>query len=373
MIDIENAGKVTVIVPLYKSEDFVRKCVDSILDQTYHDIELILVDDGSPDNSGSIADEYSRKDDRVVVIHEENGGTCAARNAGLGRASGKYLMFADGDDWLAPDCIEYLLKLLKETKSEMSMTDCVFTTRNMQQDKDDWIKKLSPEEVTCEILYVKTPVGPWNKLYTTEVIKKNNLTFSVPWFGEGLWFSAMAAQLSNSVGYGHKKVYIYRKNNPNSGTTVRNVQHGLNSLRNIEYIKKQLIVRTPATENAANWHIWKNNFNLLVFIIGAHAEREYSEEYHRALHNVKTMMPYVLKHSDVSAEKRIEIIGLSAMPRTAARCAISLKKIMFKKDIKREMQVNCEKVGGDSAKVIFTASVLIFTSKPPIVTWRLVA
>ena len=75
----------------------------------------------------------------------------------------------------------------------------------------------------------------------------------------------------------------------------------------------------------------------------------------------------------MSAEKRIEIIGLSAMPRTAARCAISLKKIMFKKDIKREMQVNCEKVGGDSAKVIFTASVLIFTSKSPIVTWRLAA
>lgn len=338
--------KVSIIVPLYKSEQFMRKCVDSILSQTYSNIELILVDDGSPDNSGSIADEYSKKDGRVVVIHQPNGGTCAARNAGLEKVSGKYLMFADGDDWLALDCVKYLLDIMKKTGSDMAMTDCVFTTRNMQQNKEDWIKKLTPEEATCEILYVKTPVGPWNKLYTTEIIRKNNLTFSVPWFGEGLYFSAMAAQLSNSIGYGHKKVYIYRKNNPNSGTTVRNVQYGLNSLRNIEYIKKQLIVRTPATENAANWHIWKNNFNLLVFIIGAHAERKYSEEYHRALHNVKTMMPYVLKHSDMSAKKRIEIIGLSAMPRTAARCAISLKKIMFKKDIKREMQVNCEKVGG---------------------------
>lgn len=346
MIDVENSGKVTVIVPLYKSEEFMHKCVDSILNQTYHDIELILVDDGSPDNSGVIADEYSRKDDRVIVIHEENGGTCAARNAGLAKASGKYLMFADGDDWLAPDCIEYLVRLLIETDSEMSMTDCVFTTRNMQQNKDDWVKKMTPGEATCEILYVKTPVGPWNKLYTTEVIKRSNLTFSVPWFGEGLWFSAMAAQLSNSVGYGHRKVYIYRKNNPNSGTTVRNVQHGLNSLRNIEYIKEKLIVRTSSTENAANWHIWKNNFNLLVFIIGAHAEKEYSEQYHKALHNVKAMMPYVLKHSDVSAKKKLEIIGLSTMPRTAARCAITLKKIMFKKDVQKEMQLNAKKVGG---------------------------
>ena len=337
MIDVKNSGKVTIIVPLYKSEEFMRKCVDSILNQTYQNIELILVDDGSPDNSGAIADEYSREDDRVVVIHEENGGTCAARNAGLAKATGKYLMFADGDDWLAPDCIEYLLRLLNETNSEMSMTDCVFTTRNIHQNKDDWVKKLTPEEATCEILYIKTPVGPWNKLYTTEVLKKNNLTFSVPWFGEGLWFSAMAAQLSNSVGYGHRKVYIYRKNNPNSGTTVRNVQHGLNSLRNIEYIKKKLIVRTPATEDAANWHIWKNNFNLLVFIIGAHAEKQYKKEYRQALYNVKVMMPSVLKNSDISAKKKIEIIGLSTFPRTAARCAISLKRYLFKKDVKHQL------------------------------------
>lgn len=164
-----SADKISIIVPLYKSEDFMKKCLDSILNQTYHDIELILVDDGPPDNSGAIADDYSRKDDRVIVIHEENGGTCDARNAGLAKATGKYLMFADGDDWLAPDCIEYLLSLLKETDSEMSMADCVFTTRKMQQNKDDWVKKLTPDEASCEILYVKTPVGPWNKLYTTEV------------------------------------------------------------------------------------------------------------------------------------------------------------------------------------------------------------
>ena len=336
MISKDNSDKISIIVPLYKSEQFMRKCVDSILNQSHTNLELILVDDGSPDNSGTIADEYSQKDKRVVVIHQENGGTCAARNAGLERVTGKYLMFADGDDWLAPDCMEYLLTILKQTGSEMSMTDCVFTTRNMQQNQEDWVKKLTPEEATCEILYVKTPVGPWNKLYTTEIIKRNNLTFSVPWFGEGLWFSAMAAQMSSSVAYGHRKVYIYRKNNPNSGTTVRDVQHGLNSLHNIRYIKKKLIRRTPATVHAANWHIWKNNFNLLVFIIGAHAEKEYEKEYRQALHNVKAMMPSVLKNSDVSSKGKMEIIGLSMMPRTAAKCAISLKRYLFEKDVRQE-------------------------------------
>ena len=324
--------KVSVIVHVYKSEMFLEKCVQSILSQTYKNIELILVDDGSPDNSGKMCDNYAQKDERVIVIHKENGGTCSARNAGLECVKGQYLMFVDGDDWLTSDCIEYLMKIMQENNADMSMTDCVFTTRNMKQNAADNVVRLTPEQAACEILYVKTPVGPWNKLYSTEIIRKNNLTFSVPWFGEGLWFSVMAAQYSNSIAYGHRKVYVYRKNNPNSGTTVRNVQHGLNSLNNIEYIKERLVIKTENTENAANWHIWKNNFNLIVFIIGAHAQKEYQTQYKSALKNIKRMMPSVLKNSDVNIKHKVEIIGLSLFPRSAAACAIILKKIMFWKD-----------------------------------------
>lgn len=330
---MKSNGKVSIIVPVYKSEAFLDKCVSSILNQTYSDIELILVDDGSPDNSGKMCDGYAVKDNRVVVIHKKNGGTCEARNEGLKKVTGKYLMFADGDDWFADDCVEYLMSIMKKTGSDMAMTDCVFTTRNLKQNETDFLKKLTPEQAACEILYVKTPVGPWNKLYTTEIIRKNNLTFSVPWFGEGLWFSAMAAQYSRSTAYGHRKVYIYRKNNPNSGTTVRNVRHGLNSLQNIKYIKDQLVVRTPATIDAAEWHIWNNYFNLVMYIIGANAEKEYLEEYHEALHMVKKMMPSVYKNSDLSGKRKAHILVVSTFPRTAARCALRLKRYMFKKDI----------------------------------------
>ncbi len=338
--------KVSVIVPVYKSEKFLDKCVQSILSQTYKNIELILVDDGSPDNSGKICDDYAQKDERVVVIHKKNGGTCSARNAGLERVKGQYLMFVDGDDWLALDCIEYLMRIMQENDADMSMTDCVFTTRNMQQNAIDNIRKLTPEQAACEILYVKTPVGPWNKLYTTDIVKNNSLAFSVPWFGEGLWFSVMAAQYSHSIAYGHRKVYVYRKNNPNSGTTVRNVQHGLNSLNNIEYIKEQLVVKTERTESAADWHIWKNNFNLLVFIIGAHAQKEYQVQYRAALKNVKKMMPYVLMKSEVNIKSKAEIIGLSLFPRSAAVCAIILKKIMFWNYKNKYQKIYSSKVGG---------------------------
>ena len=100
--------KISVIVPIYKVEPYLRQCADSVLAQTYTNLEVILVDDGSPDGCGDICDAYAAKDSRVVVIHKENGGVSDARNAGLDRATGAYISFVDGDDWIAPDLIETL-------------------------------------------------------------------------------------------------------------------------------------------------------------------------------------------------------------------------------------------------------------------------
>ena len=122
-------SKVSIIVPVYNSENFLTKCVNSILQQSYKNIELILVDDESPDKSGEICDRYAQEDHRVVTIHKSNGGTCEARNVGLDHATGKYLMFADGDDWMEKNCVSYLVSLMQKTQSEMAMTDCIFTTR----------------------------------------------------------------------------------------------------------------------------------------------------------------------------------------------------------------------------------------------------
>ena len=99
---------VSVIVPVYNAEKFINECVNSILGQTMSDLELILVDDGSPDNCGAICDEYAIKDSRVRVFHQKNGGVCAARNKGLSMATGEYVSFVDSDDYLEPDAIELL-------------------------------------------------------------------------------------------------------------------------------------------------------------------------------------------------------------------------------------------------------------------------
>lgn len=100
---------VSIIVPIYKVESYLHKCIDSIINQTYKNLEIILVDDGSPDNCGKICDEFAIKDTRIKVIHKQNGGLSDARNAGLNIATGDYLYFVDSDDWISPDAIEVLI------------------------------------------------------------------------------------------------------------------------------------------------------------------------------------------------------------------------------------------------------------------------
>lgn len=112
--------KISVIVPVYKVEQYLARCVDSILRQTFGDFELLLVDDGSPDNAGRMCDEYAEKDARVRVIHKTNGGLSDARNAGIEAAQGAYLTFVDSDDWVADDMLAFLYGLLEETGADMA-------------------------------------------------------------------------------------------------------------------------------------------------------------------------------------------------------------------------------------------------------------
>ena len=116
---------VSIIVPIYNIEGYIRECIDSILAQTYPDFELILVDDGSPDNCGRICDEYAEKDVRIKVIHKENGGLTSARNAGLSVAKGDWIMHVDGDDWIEPDMIESLIEAAKAAEADLVFGDFI--------------------------------------------------------------------------------------------------------------------------------------------------------------------------------------------------------------------------------------------------------
>lgn len=128
--------KVSIIVPVYKAEPYLSKCIDRILSQSYQDFELILVDDGSPDNSGVLCDQYASKDPRVKVIHKENGGVSSARNRGINEANGEWITFVDADDWILPttlavcsgyfaeyDVIRFSMKIVRDEKDDRKNRD----------------------------------------------------------------------------------------------------------------------------------------------------------------------------------------------------------------------------------------------------------
>ena len=117
---------ISIVIPVYKVEKYLIKCVDSVVNQTYKNLEIILVDDGSPDNCGKICDEYARIDKRIIVIHKENGGLSSARNAGIEICKGDYLFFIDSDDWISDDCIEYLYNSIFADDSDCAVTNLMF-------------------------------------------------------------------------------------------------------------------------------------------------------------------------------------------------------------------------------------------------------
>lgn len=164
--------QISVIVPVYKVEQYLHRCVDSILAQTFADFELILVDDGSPDNSGAICDEYAQKDGRVTVIHQENGGLSAARNAAIdwtfANSDSQWLAFIDSDDWIHPEYLARLLDAAVENQVSISACDFEITAgdnpkiHSEQFDTTLW----TPENFFVE--HNVTATTAWAKLYRKE-------------------------------------------------------------------------------------------------------------------------------------------------------------------------------------------------------------
>lgn len=162
--------QISVIVPIYKVEQYLERCVDSILNQTFTDFELVLVDDGSPDNCGVICDEYAKKDERIVVIHKENGGLSDARNAGiewaLKNSDSEWITFIDSDDWVHIDYLEYLYNSAKKNNTDISV--CHFARVSEWDSKTNTKVPLSANVYTPEDFYVKENVNAvvaWGKLY----------------------------------------------------------------------------------------------------------------------------------------------------------------------------------------------------------------
>ena len=202
-------AKISVIVPVYKVEKYIHKCVNSILQQTFADIEVILVDDGTPDRCGEICDEYARQDCRVKVIHKENGGLSDARNVGMAHASGEYLIFIDSDDHIEPDMLEYMYMRLADSGADMATCGLyeVYNDR-IEQQKEEKDFVCSGEEAFRYILQGHTIRGEiWNKLIRRSCIE--NLRFPKGKLYEDIYFTADMMQRVKKVAVGTKPKYYY--------------------------------------------------------------------------------------------------------------------------------------------------------------------
>ncbi|MDV4769588.1 glycosyltransferase, partial [Enterococcus faecium] len=166
--------EISIIVPVYKVEPYLRKCVDSILAQTFTDFEVILVDDGSPDNSGKICDEYASKDSRVRVIHKKNGGLSSARNAGIDVARGKYLGFVDSDDYIEKDMYELLYDNIVKEQADLSICGIydIYAGKKVKILPEEYkvLDKVSAMKIVLEAQSFS--VHAVNKLYKKELFNK---------------------------------------------------------------------------------------------------------------------------------------------------------------------------------------------------------
>lgn len=168
---------ISVIVPVYKVEAYLERCVESLLRQTYEHLEIILVDDGSPDGCPAICDAYEARDGRIRVIHQENAGLSGARNAGLSIARGEYVAFVDSDDYVAPDYIKTLYELLVESEADISQCRFAYVSGEALKSEKSRSYKVYRGESLMEQLYGPEEeatyfVVAWNKLYRRELFAK---------------------------------------------------------------------------------------------------------------------------------------------------------------------------------------------------------
>lgn len=235
---------VSIIIPCYNVEKYAEKCITSICNQTYKNIQIIPVEDGATDNTSEILDCLALTDNRIRVIHKQNAGVSAARNSGIEMANGEYVIFVDGDDYLAPDYVEYMMNLASKANSDFCLSKNCFTVEGESQIENDHIQIMTKEEATALLISPRVIVGCWNKMFKREFILKNELRFSTTLFyGEGLNFITRAAQLANNVVVGNRKVYYYRRNNEASATSKFNIRKYYNGEKALDMIQNKLIIK----------------------------------------------------------------------------------------------------------------------------------
>ena len=230
-----NNKKVSIVIPIYNVEKFLADAIESVLNQTYKNLEVILVDDGSPDNCGKICDEYALKDERIKVIHKVNGGLSAARNSGIEIATGDYIMFLDSDDLLTENACELFLNKIESENADYVIGNYI----NCDEDGTVWEKPIFNTEKYSEFkLDIKDYTDSFfimnssacNKMFRREFIEKLGLRFEVGLPAEDAIFTTYCFIKSTRVFYIPDIIYIYRQRNAGTSISMNCTQKYFNGI-----------------------------------------------------------------------------------------------------------------------------------------------
>jgi len=260
---------ISVIVPVYNVSEYLKQCIDSIINQSYFNLEIILIDDGSTDGSGDICEEYKNQDSRIVLIHQENGGLSAARNSGIDISKGNYITFIDSDDYIDTDYIEYLYKLLADNNADISLCQSrkVYKGKNAGIDDSDWDVFIvhGKDECMHEFLansFVNTTA--WAKLY------KRNL-FAVTRFPKGKYhedvfttYKVIGECSCLAIGTNTKYNYLVRDNSiSNKSFEEKHLDSIEGKIKQYEFVKEHYPL---CVELAKADIIYSVNFNVMKMI-----------------------------------------------------------------------------------------------------------
>lgn len=231
--------KISVIVPVYKVEQYLDRCVESIAGQTYRNLEIILVDDGSPDSCPFLCDNWASKDERIKVIHKANGGLSDARNAGLKIATGKYVSFVDSDDWLMPGFFEIMMSVLEETNSDIVECGASYIDergnqlrcRSIEKEREELNRVMAIKRLLKEDGVYQTV---WNKIYRREVI--GDITFEKGKLHEDDYWTYQIFDRASKVTVINQPLYCYFQRSD----SIMGVGYRLKNLDGIEARHRQV-------------------------------------------------------------------------------------------------------------------------------------
>lgn len=281
---VEHNPLVSVIVPVYKAEKYMHECIDSILGQTLQDIEVLLIDDGSPDESGRICDAYAEKDCRVRVFHKENGGVSSARQCGLDNARGKYLIHADPDDWTETDMLEALYRKAEEEEADMVICDFFW-----ESGKSSTVCRQQPPSLDSDSVLMSLFQGIhgscWNKLVRTDVFMKYGVGFNDGLsFCEDLMINARLLKNPLKVAYLDRPFYHYVQH-VNQNSISRSYSQSV-----YEYDKALTealieVVKGTKAEQAADVYM-RTMAVQRAFFSGYFTSSEFKERFHDSRHHV---------------------------------------------------------------------------------------